>query len=83
MASKACISLEKELEELNSEIKELQSFKEAISLKEKDIWLKSMQTELKTLQDNNTWTLTDLPSGIKPISTRWVYKIKKNDDKSI
>jgi Reverse transcriptase (RNA-dependent DNA polymerase) len=42
-----------------------------------------MQTELKTLQDNNTWTLTNLPSSIKPISTRWVYKIKKNDDKSI
>jgi hypothetical protein len=42
-----------------------------------------MQMELKTLQDNDTWTLTNSPSGIKPISTRWVYKIKKNDDKSI
>jgi Reverse transcriptase (RNA-dependent DNA polymerase) len=39
--------------------------------------------ELKTLQDNDSWTLTDLPSSIKSISTRWVYKIKKNDDKSI
>jgi hypothetical protein len=54
MASKAYISLEKEPEELNSEIKEPQSFKEAISSKEKNIWLKSMQTKLKTLQDNNT-----------------------------
>ena len=42
-----------------------------------------MKIELQTLQNNNTWTLIDLPKDQKSISTRWVYKIKKNDDKSI
>ena len=42
-----------------------------------------MKQELKTLNDNNTWSIVDLPLNAKPISTRWVYKIKKNDDKSL
>ena len=42
-----------------------------------------MEKELQTLKENNTWTLRDLPESIRPISTRWVYKIKKNDDKSL
>ena len=42
-----------------------------------------MKTELQTLKENNTWMLKDLPENIRPISTKWVYKIKKNDDKSL
>jgi hypothetical protein len=42
-----------------------------------------MKTELQTLKENNTWTLKDIPENIRPISTKWVYKIKKNDDKSL
>ena len=42
-----------------------------------------MEIELQTLENNNTWDLVDLPKDQKVISTRWVYKIKQNDDKSI
>ena len=32
---------------------------------------------------NNTWTLTPLPVGKKPIGCKWVYKIKYKADDSI
>ena len=83
LASKAYVSFNKdEMSSLN-EFKEPKSYQEAISSQEKEIWIKSMQEELETLKENNTWKLIDLPNGHKPISTKWVYKIKQNDDKSI
>lgn len=35
-----------------------------------------MQQEIQVLEDNNTWTIVDLPLGKKVIGSRWVYKIK-------
>ena len=35
-----------------------------------------MELELNSLKDNNTWELVPLPKGVKPLKTRWVYKIK-------
>jgi hypothetical protein len=66
-----------------ADIKEPNSYKDAIASQERDLWLKAMDKEISTLKANNTWTLMDLPPNTKPISTRWVYKIKKNDDKTL
>ena len=35
-----------------------------------------MNKELEALEANNTWTLVDIPKGKKPISCKWVYKVK-------
>lgn len=35
-----------------------------------------MDEELFSLEQNNTWVLTDLPPEKKPIGSKWVYKIK-------
>ncbi len=32
--------------------------------------------ELKSLQKTNTWTLIELPKDRKPITCKWVSKIK-------
>ena len=42
-----------------------------------------MDEELSALQLNQTWTLTLLPAGQKPIGCKWVYKIKYNSDGSV
>lgn len=42
-----------------------------------------MQSELATLEANDTWSLTPLPPGKKPISCCWVYKIKRYSDGTI
>ncbi|WVZ07545.1 hypothetical protein V8G54_020891 [Vigna mungo] len=44
---------------------------------------KAMNYELYALERNHTWTLVNLPAGKKPISCRWVYRIKHKADGSI
>jgi len=44
---------------------------------------KAMDEEIFALQLNQTWTLTPLPAGQKPIRCKWVYKIKYNSDGSV
>lgn len=42
-----------------------------------------MHTEIKTLQENNTWTLVPRPKEKKVLTSRWVFKIKRNKDGEI
>ncbi|GAA0170722.1 transmembrane signal receptor [Lithospermum erythrorhizon] len=42
-----------------------------------------MQEELQALKINQTWTLVQLPRGKKPISSRWVFKLKRKSDGSV
>lgn len=42
-----------------------------------------MQVEIKSLQDNNTWIMMDIPPGKKVIGYKWVYKTKYNSDGSL
>ncbi|XP_050890965.1 uncharacterized protein LOC127096440 [Lathyrus oleraceus] len=44
----------------------------------KDCWMKAMDEEIHAIEKNNTWELTILPEGKKPIGVKWVYKTKYN-----
>ncbi|GAA0173422.1 transmembrane signal receptor [Lithospermum erythrorhizon] len=46
-------------------------------------WIQAMKAELKALEDNNTWELTNLPSGKNTIVCRWIYKVKYKADGTI
>ncbi|KAL4586016.1 hypothetical protein LXL04_010646 [Taraxacum kok-saghyz] len=39
-------------------------------------WREAMKKEIKALEDNDTWTLEDLPAGKRAIGSKWVYKVK-------
>lgn len=41
-----------------------------------------MKKELEALEANNTWKLSALPHGKKPIGCKWVCKIKRHSDGS-
>jgi hypothetical protein len=42
-----------------------------------------MNAELEALKQNKTWVLVDKPANVKPIESRWVYKVKHKADGSI
>lgn len=45
-----------------------------------DVWREAMESEIKSIEKNNTWELTALPDGFTPIGVKWVYKTKLNED---
>ena len=42
-------------------------------------WRLTMNNEIKSIEKNQTWTLTELPAGAKRIGVKWVYKTKYNE----
>ena len=37
------------------------------------------QAELKSVEQNRTWYLVPLPDGHRPITLKWVFKLKKDE----
>jgi transposase InsO family protein len=54
------------------------SYHEAVNSPDKEKWLAAMRDELKSIHENKTWILCDLPRGRKCIGSRWVFKVKKD-----
>ena len=43
-----------------------------------DLWKAAMDSEMTSLIDNDTFTVTTLPAGKKAIGSRWVYSVKND-----
>lgn len=56
-------------------VEEPRTFEQA---NESENWKEVMKVEIESIKKNKTWVLTDLPPGRKPISLKWVYKIKRD-----
>ncbi|GKC47894.1 putative RNA-directed DNA polymerase [Tanacetum coccineum] len=39
-------------------------------------WIDAMNKEMEALNRNNTWEICDFPKGRRPITCKWIYKIK-------
>ncbi|GJS70206.1 retrovirus-related pol polyprotein from transposon TNT 1-94 [Tanacetum coccineum] len=45
-------------------------------------WCEAMDSELKALEDNDTWEVTDLPPNKRAIGCHWLFKTKLKSDGS-
>ena len=56
------------------------TFKNAMEDPDKEEWLKAMNLEMESMYSNSVWELVDLPDGVKPIGSKWIYKRKRGID---
>ncbi|GAU44523.1 hypothetical protein TSUD_82300 [Trifolium subterraneum] len=46
-------------------------------------WKEAMESEIKSIEENDTWELTVLPQGAKSIGVKWIFKTKYNEEGKI
>ncbi|CAI7845165.1 unnamed protein product [Closterium sp. NIES-54] len=59
------------------------TLKEALESSDAEEWKKAMESELKSIEENGTWGLVELPEGRKAITSKWLFKIKSDADGKI
>jgi len=52
------------------------TFHEAMSSENKDKWNEAMKTEVKALEENETYDIVPLPEGRECVGGKWVYAVK-------
>ena len=65
------------------EIMEPGNYEEAIQGRDSKEWTAAIKDELNSLIQNGTWEETPLPMGRKPISCKWIFKIKRDADGNV
>jgi len=55
-----------------------ESFLQAMSCKETELWYNAMKEEMNSMKSNQVWDLVELPNGVKAIGCKWVFKTKKD-----
>ncbi|CAI7902984.1 unnamed protein product [Closterium sp. NIES-54] len=74
---------EEEEEEVQQMLVEPATLKEALESSDAEEWKKAMESELKSIEENGTWELVELPEGRKAITSKWLFKIKSDADGKI
>jgi hypothetical protein len=46
-------------------------------------WKEAIDEEIGSIMENNTWVLSDLPPGCKPLGCKWIFKRKMKVDGTI
>ena len=59
------------------------SYNQAVNGLDKDKWASAIDNELDSMQQHTVWREVELPAGRKPISSKWVFKVKQNADGSV
>ncbi|CAI7810834.1 unnamed protein product [Closterium sp. NIES-54] len=59
------------------------NLKEALESSDAEEWKNAMDSELKSIEENGTWELVELPDGRKAITSKWLFKIKSDADGNI
>ena len=57
-----------------------ENFKDIFGRSDEDKWLKSIDEELQSMKENNVWKIVDLPKGAKQLNSKWVFRIKLDEN---
>ncbi|KAH9782176.1 ADP-ribosyl cyclase/cyclic ADP-ribose hydrolase [Citrus sinensis] len=58
------------------DVRELKCFEKAMSHQHNSEWVKTIQEEMKSLNENHTYDLVKLPKGKRALKNKWVYRLK-------
>jgi len=56
---------------------EPQTYEDAMNSPQRDEWIAAMNAEMESLFANQTWELTEVPSGTRVLPVKWLFKIKR------
>ncbi|CAI7839682.1 unnamed protein product [Closterium sp. NIES-53] len=56
---------------------------EALESSDADEWKNTMESELKRIEEKDTWEWVELPEGRKAITSKWLFKINSDADGKI
>ena len=59
---------------------EPESFDEALQVEDSIKWEQAMDDAMRSLEKNDTWVLTELPTGKRALLNKWVFRIKSEPD---
>ncbi|GKB82643.1 zinc finger, CCHC-type containing protein [Tanacetum coccineum] len=59
------------------------TFDEAMKSRDVAFWKEAVDDEIGSIMENNTWVLSDLPPGCKPLGCKWIFKRKMKVDGTI
>ncbi|GKD06185.1 zinc finger, CCHC-type containing protein, partial [Tanacetum coccineum] len=59
------------------------TFDEAMKSQDVAFWKEAINDEMDSIMGNNTWVLTDLPPGYRPLGCKWIYKRKLKVDGTV
>ena len=61
------------------DLEEPNNFGEAHGSKQREEWQQAINSELLSISSNNVWHPETPPEGVKPLSTKWIFKIKRGE----
>ncbi|GJV42832.1 zinc finger, CCHC-type containing protein [Tanacetum coccineum] len=59
------------------------TYNEAMQSRDAAFWKEAIDDEIGSIMENNTWVLSDLPPGFKPLGCKWIFKRKMKVDRTI
>jgi hypothetical protein len=59
------------------------TYKEAMEGPKSEKWLKAIKYEIKSMYDNQVWTLVGTPSDRKTVENKWIFKKKTDADGNV
>ena len=55
-----------------------ENYEEIKNRDDRDEWYHAIDAEMKSLLENETWSLEKLPSGKRAIDNKWIFKLKRD-----